>query len=60
MAKNLHELIVYSEEFELINSPAFYDCVIHLICTSGRGSFIYNDRDFRMSKNDIAEISRPQ
>ena len=60
MAKNLHELIVYSEEFELINSPAFYDCVVHLICTSGRGSFIYNDRDFTMSKNDIAVIARPQ
>lgn len=30
MAKHLHELIVFSDELSLINSPAFYDCVIHL------------------------------
>ncbi|MDE5876146.1 MAG: helix-turn-helix domain-containing protein [Muribaculaceae bacterium] len=60
MVKHLHELIVYSEELNLINSPAFYDCVIHLICTDGICSFRYNERLFTMSVNDIAVISRPQ
>ncbi|MDE6562016.1 MAG: helix-turn-helix domain-containing protein [Muribaculaceae bacterium] len=60
MARNLHELIVYSEEFGLINSPAFYDCVVHLICNGGNGSFSYNDRHFKISINEIAVISRPQ
>lgn len=60
MERNLHELIVYSEEFNLINSPAFYDCAVHLICTSGLGSFSYNDRHFEISRNEIAVISRPQ
>ncbi|MDE7346058.1 MAG: AraC family transcriptional regulator [Muribaculaceae bacterium] len=60
MAKHLHELIVFSEEFSLINSPAFYDCVVHLICTEGTGSFRYNDKVFSLSKNDIAVISRPR
>ncbi|MBD5219968.1 MAG: AraC family transcriptional regulator [Bacteroidales bacterium] len=60
MATNLHELIVFSEDFGLINSPAFYDCIVHLICTDGGGSFCYNDRIFTLSKNDIAVISRPQ
>ncbi len=60
MEKHLYELIVFSEEFPLINSPAFYDCVVHLICTNGTGSFLYNDRDFTMSKNDIAVISHPR
>lgn len=60
MAKHLHELIVYSNEFTLVNSPAFYDCIVHLICTDGTGSFLYNDHPFTMSKNDIAVISRPQ
>ncbi|MBD5365899.1 MAG: AraC family transcriptional regulator [Bacteroides sp.] len=60
MAKHLHDLIVFSEEFELINSPAFYDCVVHLICTYGTGSFLYNDRFFTLSNNDIAVIARPQ
>ena len=60
MAKHLHELIVFSEDLSLINSPAFYDCVIHLICTKGSCSFRYSDRLFTMSGNDIAVISRPQ
>lgn len=60
MAKHLHESIVYSNEFTLVNSPAFYDCIVHLICTDGTGSFLYNDHPFTMSKNDIAVISRPQ
>lgn len=60
MAKHLHELIMYSEEFGLINSPAFYDCIVHLICTDGSGCFTYNDRHFEITRNDIAVISRPQ
>ncbi len=60
MANHLHESIVYSEEFEIINSPAFYDCVVHLICTDGIGHFSYNERHFEMTRNDIAVISRPQ
>ena len=60
MARHLHEAIVYSEEFGLINSPAFYDCIVHLICTDGVGHFSYNDRHFKMSRNEIAVISRPQ
>lgn len=60
MAKHLHELIVFSEDLELINSPAFYDCIVHLICKDGFGHFSYNDRHFEMSRNDIAVISRPQ
>lgn len=60
MSKHLHELIVFSEEFGLINSPAFYDCIVHLICTGGSGSFLYNDRHFEITRNDIAVISRPQ
>lgn len=60
MAKHLHETIVFSRDFSLINSPAFYDCVVHAICIGGTGSFLYNDRHFMMSKNDIAVISRPR
>ncbi|MDE7440904.1 MAG: helix-turn-helix domain-containing protein [Muribaculaceae bacterium] len=60
MSKHLHELIVFSEEFGLINSPAFYDCIVHLICTGGGGSFLYNDHHFEITRNDIAVISRPQ
>ena len=60
MEKQLHNLIVFSEDFSLINSPAFYDCIVHLICTEGAGNFLYNDRRFTLCKNDIAVISRPR
>ncbi len=60
MTKSLHENIVFSEDFSLINSPAFYDCIVHVICTDGTGSFLYNQRQFTLSKNKIAVISRPQ
>lgn len=59
MAKSLHEEIVYSTEFGLINSPAFYDCVIHLVCNSGEGGFLYNESEIRMKAGDIAVLSRP-
>lgn len=42
MAKVLHNEIVCSTVPELINSPAFYDCVVHLVCNSGHASFVYN------------------
>lgn len=60
MAKKLHESIFFSEDFGLVNSPAFYDCVVHIICTGGSGRFRYNDRFFTMSENDIAVISHPR
>ena len=60
MSSSLHEEIVWSEEFRLINSPAFYDCVIHLICNSGTGRFTYNGNRFSLSEGDIAVISRPR
>lgn len=60
MVTQLHEMIVYSEEFSIINSSAFYDCVVHLICIGGSGSFMYNGRLFSMSSDDIAVISSPR
>lgn len=60
MERQIHDLVVFSEEFSLINSPAYYDCVVHLICTDGTGSFRYNDRIFTISENDIAVIAHPR
>ncbi|MDE7418979.1 MAG: helix-turn-helix domain-containing protein [Muribaculaceae bacterium] len=60
MAKQLHELIVFSRDVCLMNSPAFYDCVIHLICTEGSCSFRYSGRLFTVSANEIAVISHPR
>lgn len=58
--KSLHEEIVYSTDMELINSPAFYDCCIHLICNGGLIAFRYNGASFRLERDDIAVISYPR
>ena len=53
-------MTVFSEELSMVNSPMYYDCVVHLICIDGTGSFLYNGRLFTMSKHDIAIISHPR
>lgn len=60
MAKSLHDTITHSTEFSLINSPAFYDCIVHLICNSGEGAFTYNGTRFSIQSGDIAVLSRPR
>lgn len=59
MAQSLHDQIIHSTEFGLINSPAFYDCVIHLICNSGEGRISYNESEVLIKAGDIAVLSRP-
>ena len=60
MERKIKDLIVFYEEFSMVNSPVYYDCVVHLIGTDGTGSFRYNDRIFTISKNDIAVIAHPR
>lgn len=56
----LHEYIVYSTDGNCINAPAFYDCVVHLICTAGEAVLDYNGQSFRMIPDDIAVVSQPR
>ena len=60
MQANLHEYIIYATAPEQINSPAFYDCVIHLVCLSGSGTLSYNGQEFNISTGQIAVISQPR
>ena len=57
MERSLHNNIVYSIDEHHINSPAFYDCVVHLICIEGNAFIIYNDQPFEIAKGDIAVLS---
>jgi AraC-like DNA-binding protein len=59
MKHEFHQQIAYSTVFNQINSPAYYGCVVHLICLRGSGSFVYNGNTFTLERNDIAVISRP-
>lgn len=60
MKQNLHDYIVFSTDVNKINSPAFYDCVVHLICTGGTASFTYNEQNFALSEGRIAVIPQPR
>lgn len=60
METSLHNNIVYSTDKNHINSPAFYDCVVHIICIEGIASIIYNDQPFEIGEGDIAVLSRPR
>lgn len=54
-----HDRIIYGNIFSEINSPEYDDCVLHLVCTGGNGSFRYNDELFTVKVNDIAVITMP-
>lgn len=60
MKQSLHDYIVFSTDVNKINSPAFYDCVVHLICTAGIASFLYNEQRFVLSEGNIAVLSQPR
>lgn len=60
MEANLHEYIVYDVDVERINSPAFYDCVVHLLCRDGEGRLRYNEREFQIAKGQISVLSQPR
>ncbi len=60
MKDRLNEEIVWGDDLSQINSPAFYDCIVHLICLTGNGSFVFNGNRFSLGKGDIAVISHPR
>ena len=52
--------IVASTDFSKISSNDYYGCIIHLLCVSGEGSFVYNGKPFFIRKGDIAVVNQPQ
>lgn len=60
METSLHDFIVFSTDFNQINSPAFYDCVVHVLCTTGKASFTFNEQGFEISAGKIAVLSHPR
>lgn len=56
----LHEYIVYSTDVGRINSPAFYDCVVHMICNSGSAILEYIGQTFHLKSGHLAVLSQPR
>lgn len=60
MNRILHNQFSFGTCIDDIKSPAYYDCVIHVICLAGNCSFKFNDELFSLTKNDVAIITTPR
>ncbi len=49
----------YSDDFYRMNDPSLRLCCMHLLCTAGEGSFVYNERCYHIVKNDLVVLTRP-
>ena len=49
----------YSTDFYGINFPALRQTCMHLLCTAGEGSFVFNERCYHIVKNDLVVIPNP-
>jgi AraC-like DNA-binding protein len=49
----------YSTDFYGINFPALRHTCMHLLCTAGEGSFVFNEKCYHIVKNDLVVIPNP-
>lgn len=52
--------VIYSYDFSEIGNPAYKGSCLHLVCLAGEGSFVYNERRFHLTKNDVAVIAHSE
>ena len=50
---------LYSTDFQMMNAPELSDTCMHLLCTAGEGSFVFNERCYHIVKNDLVVIPMP-
>ena len=50
---------LYSTDFYAINSHELSHTCMHLLCTAGEGSFVFNEHCYHIVKNDLVVIPMP-
>lgn len=50
---------LYSTDFYGMNAKALHNTCMHLLCTAGEGSFVFNERCCHIVRNDLVVILRP-
>ena len=50
---------LYSTDFLAMNAPELSHTCMHLLCTAGEGSFVFNERCYHVVKNDLIVIPMP-
>ena len=49
----------YSTDFYGISAPELKQTCLHLLCTAGEGSFVFNERCYHIARNDLVVIPTP-
>ena len=49
----------YSTDFQAMNAPELSHTCMHLLCTAGEGSFVFNERCYHIVKNNLVVIPMP-
>ena len=49
----------YSTDFLAMNAPELSHTCMHLLCTAGEGSFVFNERCYHIVRNDLVVIPMP-
>ena len=49
----------YATNFFGMNAPGLRHTCMHLICTAGEGSFVFNEKCYHIAKNDLVVMPNP-
>ena len=50
---------LYSTDFLAMNAPELSHTCMHLLCTAGEGSFVFNEKCYHIGKNDLVVMPNP-
>ena len=50
---------LYSTDFLAMNAPELSHTCMHLLCTVGEGSFVFNEKCYHIMKNDLVVMPNP-
>ena len=50
---------LFSDDFYGMNAPQLSNTCMHLLCTAGEGSFVFNEHCYHIVKNDLVVIPMP-
>ena len=50
---------LYSTDFLAMNAPELSHTCMHMLCTAGEGSFVFNEHCYHIVKNDLVVIPHP-
>jgi len=50
---------LYSTDFLAMNAPELSNTCMHLLCTAGEGSFVFNEKCYHIVRNDLVVMPSP-